>query len=105
MVGLRVDETRSLRAHQILELCLSDWRDHDLGPAVILHLTKTKGLVRRSVPLPTWLLYELDLYIRGERADAIKKAATLKKVGRRRPASNLFVNSALAGANTGKTPF
>ncbi len=101
-LGMRVDEVARLKAFVIQDLCPSDWKNHDLGHAVILHLTETKGLKPRRVPLPVWLLKELDLYIRGERAAAVEKAAGLRSGRRGKPASALFVNGSSARANVGK---
>ena len=101
VAGLRVDEVASLEAHQILDLCPPSWENHDLGPAVVLHLTKTKGLVPRSVFLPTWLVREFDLYIRNERAEAIELFANSSR-RRRKPPTALFVNGARARAHAGK---
>jgi integrase len=101
VAGLRVDEVASLQAHQILDLCPHSWDSHDLGAAVVLHLTNTKGLRPRPVFLPTWLLRELDLYIRGERAEAME-LATQSTRRRRKPTTALFVNGARARANAGK---
>lgn len=100
-LGLRIDEVAGLEAYKILDLCPPSWEGHDLGPAVVLGLTKTKRLKPRNIELPTQLLRELDLYIRGERAEAVQVAA---RHGRKRGqvATTLFVNGSRAGPNVGK---
>ncbi len=102
--GLRIDEVAKLRVHQIQDLCPANWGVHDLGENVHLHLTETKGLYHRRVILPTWLLKELDLYVQGERKQAIEAAQRLAgtRKARPRPANTLFVNSIHARANVGR---
>lgn len=101
--GLRVDEVAGLTVHQILDRCPSDWMLHNLGPFVSIRITRTKGDHPRTILLPTWLLRELDLYIRGERAAAVDRRQSLQSRTRKSTTAHaLFLNGPLSRNNVGK---
>ncbi len=107
--GLRIDEVAQLETHQFYDLIPPSWEDHQLDAIVRLWVTKTKGLNPRWALLPTWLLQEIDDYIKGERAKAVnlaaKRAAQAAKLGyKHKPwklSNKLFVNSVDAGRFAG----
>lgn len=73
-VGLRIDEIVNLRA--------STFRDMKINPArpmgaVVLRITKTKGLVPRDAYFPNWLVLELKSYIANERAESVERGMKL----------------------------
>lgn len=101
--GLRVSEVADLKAWQILDLIPGgDGRDAPAG--VALMLTATKGLVARKVILPVWLLRELELYIRCERAEAIRAGVALAAELEKKLSvpQALFVNGLTSGHRVGR---
>ena len=99
VAGLRVDEIVHLRA-SLIQGFLTEGRDEDHN--IEFELEITKGLVRRTVYLPVWLVDLLKLYIAGERADAIASARRSWLGTKGKPPANLFLNSPAAGRNAGK---
>ncbi|SAL52340.1 site-specific tyrosine recombinase XerC [Caballeronia concitans] len=98
--GLRVDEVARLTIHQILSLPY----DSQATPEskVPLRVTRTKRLKPRTVELPMYLLYELQLYIDGERRDALREAEKYWLRDDSRRPSALFLNGTDAHQHAGK---
>ena len=101
VTGMRVDEVASLCDWQILQLPEAtepvDSSGRDRASPVHLRITKTKGLVERTVVLPRLLLQEIVHYINGERKDAVSMN---KRPGQK--TRSLFVNGVDAGHNAGR---
>jgi integrase len=92
--GLRREEIAALTTQQILQL--KPTSDAPLR-MLSLRLTKTKGMRRRTVKLPAWLVLALHWYVAHERS------ASLQLTRRKEPAppDSLFLNSAYARNNPG----
>ncbi|MCB4824265.1 tyrosine-type recombinase/integrase [Roseicella aerolata] len=95
--GARVDEIAKMPVHRVLALLPSD--PDDARAVVPLRLTETKGMVPRTVLVPTWLLRELVAYIEGERKQALERA---RELGLPAGARTLFVNGIEARAHVGR---
>jgi integrase len=97
--GLRVDEIVHLRAKLFENFDIEGLHDDD---NIEVELDVTKGLVRRTVYFPVWLIVPLKQYIAGERAEAIA-ASRRNWLGKKAsPPANLFLNTPAAGRNAGK---
>ena len=99
VAGLRIDEIVHLRS-SLIEGFVTDGRDDDDN--VEFELEISKGLVRRTVYFPVWLIILLKQYIADERAAAIKVARRGWLKPRQKPHPNLFLNSPAAGRHAGK---
>lgn len=97
-VGLRIDEIVRLRA-DVFNVDVSSRDDVD---QVEVELTVTKGLVRRTVYFPIWIVRYLQDYIAGERQDAIAVARRGWLGPKGKPHPNLFLNTPSSGSNAGK---
>lgn len=86
--GTRRDEV----AHLPLSLIIHALKVRPRPPMTTIHLAHTKGLVPRDILIRQSVLDEMEIYVEGERAEAIKqgKASGLTDHDR------LFVNSPLA---------
>ena len=96
--GLRVDEITKLRA-DIIEQMSASGADDD---PVDLKITLSKGLVGRTVFLPTWLVREAKLYIGGERAESVAAARERWLKAPHREPPNLLLNRPDAPLDCGK---
>jgi integrase/recombinase XerC len=97
-VGLRIDEIIHLRA-DLFDFDISG-RDDDDNFSVQLKVAK--GLVRRNVLFPYWVIRHLQAYIAGERAEAIAVARRNWLGSKAAPPPNLFLNTSSSGRNAGK---
>jgi len=97
-VGLRIDEIVNLRA-DLFDFNISG-RDED--DHFTCELKVAKGLVRRTVYFPFWLVAHLQAYIAGERAQAITLAHRNWLQPKGKPPPNLLLNTLAAGRNAGK---
>lgn len=97
-VGLRIDEIVHLRA-DLFDLNISG-RDED--DHFTCELKVAKGLVRRTVYFPIWLVAHLQTYIAGERTQAIALAHRNWIQPKGKPPPNLLLNTLAAGRNAGK---
>lgn len=106
--GLRVDEVAHVSMNQVLDLD-AKWRrlteDERQANYVELYVTKTKGLVPRTVLVPAYLIPELMLYIENERQAAVDagKAYVKSKLKSFKEPRALFVNHANSGFNAGNS--
>lgn len=98
--ALRVDEVAKLTVHQILALRYDD--SATPHTEVDMRVTQTKRLVPRTVYVPMYLVRELQLYIDGERREAMAEAEKFWRIARHREPSTLFVNGADAHQHAGK---
>lgn len=96
-VGLRIDEIVNLRA-DLFDFNISG-RDED--DHFTCELKVAKGLVRRTVYFPFWLVAHLQAYIAGERAQAITLAHRNWLQPKGKPPPNLLLNTLAAGRNAG----
>jgi integrase len=100
-VGLRIDEIENLRA-AMFERMTPDPTAWDVPKR--LAITKTKGLVKRTVEIPQWLVEEIKTYLdeeRGERAASLRQARrTWMRPHHRAPANLLLTEP--RGASAGK---
>lgn len=97
-VGLRIDEIVHLRA----DLFDFDISGRDEDDHFTCELKVAKGLVRRTVYFPFWLVAHLQTYIAGERARAIALAHRNWLGPKGKPPPNLLLNTPAAGRNAGK---
>lgn len=100
-VGLRIDEIENLRVamFQRMKLDKANW---DVPKR--LKVTKTKGLVKRTVEVPQWLVEEIHIYLdeeTGERAASLAQARKVWMKAHHRVPTNLLLNEA-RGASAGK---
>lgn len=100
-VGLRIDEIENLRVamFQRMQLDKANW---DVPKR--LKVTKTKGLVKRTVEIPQWLVEEILLYLdkeTGERAASLAQARKVWMKPHHRVPTNLLLNEP-RGATAGK---
>jgi integrase len=90
--GLRREEVIALRAPQFQAVTT----DPD-APAVLHPIRVTgKGGVTRNVPVPAWLIDEINSYIEGERTAAIKKGRI------RKPSPQLLLGSVRSSKKAGQ---
>ncbi len=97
-VGLRIDEIVHLRA----DLFNFDISGRDEDDSFTCELTVAKGLVRRTIYFPYWVVRHLQAYIAGERTEAIAAARRSWLGSKGKPHPNLFLNTPSSGRNAGK---
>ncbi len=100
-VGLRIDEIENLRVAMFQRMQL-DKANFDVPKR--LKITKTKGLVKRTVEVPQWLVEEIQIYIdeeTGEREASLAQARKVWMKAHHRVPANLLLNEA-RGATAGK---
>ncbi len=97
--GMRIDEILNLP-----HLWFADFEFDPKRPFVMtsFEIEITKGLVRREINVPAWLMEELRLYVVGERAAAQKQGERSWLKSGRRAVGDLFLNQTAASHNAGK---
>ncbi len=97
--GMRIDEILNLH-----HLWFSDFEFDPNRPFVMsaFDIEITKGLVKREINVPAWLMEELRLYVVGERIAAIEQGGKSWLKGDRKAFTQLFLNHAGATHNAGK---
>jgi integrase len=98
IVGLRIDEIVHLRA-DLFDFPIDD-RDED--DHFTCELKVAKGLVRRTVYFPMWVVAHLQAYIAGERTEAVAIARRGWLGPKGKPPANLLLNTPSSGRNAGK---
>ncbi|MFM0658033.1 tyrosine-type recombinase/integrase [Paraburkholderia sediminicola] len=98
--GMRADEIANLSKSQILNTKHS--ADLPEYSTVKIRIEKTKGRRPRFVEVPVYLLNELKLYIKGERAEAVA-ASTLSSESEVPEPTSLFVNGIAAKSDAGRS--
>lgn len=105
--GLRLSEVEGLTANQFLSIS-TDGASRASYSRLYISKGTTKGSIARVIRIPNWLVEEVKLYIRGERARLIRQGRRLLRQRGRRPTAptqQLFVTSAdanLPGEALGK---
>ena len=99
-VGLRVDEIVNLKAAMFKDVPL---RRDAWDVPFVLKLKKTKGLVKRSIEVPQWLLEEMQIYLGpgGEREASLAQGRRTWLVEGAEVPHNLLLNQ-VRGDDAGK---
>ena len=99
--GMRIDEIMNLPAALFSRLQIDAARPMK---ATVLELQITKGLVRRDIHFPNWLVLEMQAYIRGERTESLDRGRRLWiKTAEEEPRELLLNHPDAPGRNAGKT--
>lgn len=97
--GMRIDEILNLH-----HLWFANFEFDSKRPFIMssFEIEITKGLVKREINVPAWLMEELRLYVAGERTAAIHEGRKTWLKGDRRAPAQLFLNHIGANHNAGK---
>lgn len=81
--GLRLQELLGLRTYQF-RMIVFDKSAAAAYSGITLRKETTKGHVERTIRIPNWLVEEVNTYIEGERARALKQRADASNVSNRK---------------------